>query len=224
MAQPRGSTAARRRVVHVGTGMTGSVALRAIIDDPALDLVGVKVSSPGKIGADAGQLCGRPDVHEFSVGDDVFGMIRFPSFGDSAAYAEYVAAPASDLAHKPAGIDHVHAAAAPMSGLTAWQFLIDLGHDETNPLQPQAHRPVPLDGMTVLVNGAAGGVGHIAVQLAKYEGAQVALPARNKAWRRVVSSIPRLFRRRDGCGAPHHRLDDPGSLQRFTARRAWAPA
>lgn len=114
-----------------------------------------------------------PDVHEFSVGDDVFGMIRFPSFGDSAAYAEYVAAPASDLAHKPAGIDHVHAAAAPMSGLTAWQFLIDLGHDETNPLQPQAHRPVPLDGMTVLVNGAAGGVGHIAVQLAKYEGAQV---------------------------------------------------
>ncbi|KQH77709.1 NADPH-quinone reductase [Mycobacterium gordonae] len=114
-----------------------------------------------------------PDVHEFSVGDDVFGMIRFPSFGDSAAYAEYVAAPASDLAHKPAGIDHVHAAAAPMSGLTAWQFLIDLGHDETNPLQPQVHRPVPLDGMTVLVNGAAGGVGHIAVQLAKWKGAQV---------------------------------------------------
>ncbi|WP_310784782.1 NADP-dependent oxidoreductase [Mycobacterium sp. Z3061] len=114
-----------------------------------------------------------PDVHEFSVGDDVFGMIRFPSFGDSAAYAEYVAAPASDLAHKPAGIDHVHAAGAPMSGLTAWQFLIDLGHDETNPLQAQAHRPVPLDGMTVLVNGAAGGVGHIVVQLAKWKGAQV---------------------------------------------------
>ena len=53
---------AKRRVVHVGTGMTGSVALRAIIDDPALELTGLKVSSPTKVGTDAGQLCGRPDV------------------------------------------------------------------------------------------------------------------------------------------------------------------
>ena len=53
---------AKRRVVHVGTGMTGSVALRAVIDDPALELVGVKVSSPAKVGTDAGALCGRPDV------------------------------------------------------------------------------------------------------------------------------------------------------------------
>jgi NADPH:quinone reductase-like Zn-dependent oxidoreductase len=113
------------------------------------------------------------DVTNFVVGDEVFGMLRFPSFGDSAAYAEYVAAPTSDLAHKPSGIDHVQAAAAPMSGLTAWQFLIDPGHDEPNPLQPDAHRPVPLDGKTVLVNGAAGGVGHLAVQLAKWKGARV---------------------------------------------------
>ena len=42
--------------------MTGSVALRAIIDDPALELTGLKVSSPTKVGTDAGQLCGRPDV------------------------------------------------------------------------------------------------------------------------------------------------------------------
>lgn len=113
------------------------------------------------------------DVQGFAVGDEVFGMIRFPSFGDSAAYAEYVAAPASDLAPKPAGVDHVHAAGTPMSGLTAWQYLIDLGHDATNPLQSQAHRPVPLHGKTVLVNGAAGGVGHIGVQLAKWQGARV---------------------------------------------------
>jgi len=113
------------------------------------------------------------EVQGFSVGDEVFGMIRFPSFGESAAYAEYVTAPASDLARKPAGIDHVHAAGAPMSGLTAWQFLIALGHDEPNPLQPQRHRPVPLNGTTVLVNGAAGGVGHFAVQLAKWKGADV---------------------------------------------------
>ncbi|SFB23166.1 NADPH:quinone reductase [Lentibacillus halodurans] len=113
------------------------------------------------------------DVQGFSVGDEVFGMVRFPSFGESAAYAEYVAAPASDLALKPAGIDHVHAAGAPMSGLTAWQFLIELGHNEPNPLQPERHRPLPLSGKTVLVNGAAGGVGHLAVQLAKWKGAHV---------------------------------------------------
>jgi NADPH:quinone reductase-like Zn-dependent oxidoreductase len=113
------------------------------------------------------------DVQGFSAGDEVFGMIRFPSYGGSAAYAEYVAAPASDLAHKPAGIDHVQAAGAPMAGLTAWQFLIALGHNVQNPLQQQAHQPVPLEGRTVLVNGAAGGVGHFAVQLAKLRGAHV---------------------------------------------------
>lgn len=112
-------------------------------------------------------------VSGFSAGDEVFGMLRFPSFGDSAAYAEYVAAPVSDLAHKPAGVDHVHAAASAMSGLTAWQFLVELGHEEPNPLQPQRHRPVPLGGKTVLVNGAAGGVGHLAVQLARWRGARV---------------------------------------------------
>ncbi len=62
MTSTSGSDTAKRRVVHVGTGMTGSVALRAIIDDPALELVGLKVSSPTKAGTDAGQLCGRPDV------------------------------------------------------------------------------------------------------------------------------------------------------------------
>ena len=113
------------------------------------------------------------DIRSFSVGDEVFGLLRFRSYGQSAAYAEYVAAPASDLALKPAGVDHVHAAGAPMAALTAWQFLIDLGHDEANPLQPGPHRPVPLDGRRVLVNGAAGGVGHMAVQLAKWRGAQV---------------------------------------------------
>lgn len=114
-----------------------------------------------------------PDVRGFAVGDAVFGMVRFPSFGDSAAYAEYVAAPAADLARKPDGIDHATAAAAPMALLTAWQFLIELGHDEPNPFQAWPHRPAPLEGRTVLVNGAAGGVGHLAVQLAKWKGARV---------------------------------------------------
>ncbi|MFP5108230.1 NADP-dependent oxidoreductase [Neobacillus sp. C211] len=120
------------------------------------------------------------DVQGFSIGDEVFGMVRFPSMGESAAYAEYVAAPASDLALKPAGIDHVHAAGAPMAGLTGWQFLIELGHNEANPFQPESHRPLPLNGKTVLVNGAAGGVGHLAVQLAKWKGAHVIAVASGK--------------------------------------------
>lgn len=114
-----------------------------------------------------------PGVRDFAVGDEVFGMVRFPSFGESAAYAEYVAAPASDLARKPSSIDHESAAAAPMALLTAWQFLIELGHDQPNPFQAEPHRPAALDGKTVLVNGAAGGVGHFAVQLAKWKGARV---------------------------------------------------
>ncbi|MBB4961214.1 NADPH:quinone reductase-like Zn-dependent oxidoreductase [Micromonospora polyrhachis] len=113
------------------------------------------------------------NVDGFSVGDEVFGLLRFPSF-DASAYAEYVAAPAFDLARKPPNIDHVHAAGAPMAGLTAWQFLIELGHDHPSPFQAARHHPVALDaGKTVLVNGAAGGVGHFAVQLAKWKGARV---------------------------------------------------
>ncbi len=113
------------------------------------------------------------DVRGFTVGDAVFGMVRFPSFGDSAAYAEYVAAPAADLARKPAAIDDATAAAAPMAALTAWQFLVEPGHTQPNPFQAQPHRPMPLAGKTVLVNGAAGGVGHLALQLAKWQGARV---------------------------------------------------
>ncbi|MET1072818.1 MAG: NADP-dependent oxidoreductase [Umezawaea sp.] len=114
------------------------------------------------------------DVDAFAVGDEVFGLLRFPAVLQSGAYAEYVTAPASDLARKPATVDHVQAAALAMSGLTAWQFLIDVGHDHPSPFQKARHRPMDLDsGKTVLVNGAAGGVGHLALQLAKWKGARV---------------------------------------------------
>jgi NADPH:quinone reductase-like Zn-dependent oxidoreductase len=114
------------------------------------------------------------DVDGFAVGDAVFGLLRFPTSLQGSAYAEYVTAPASDLARKPAAIDHVHAAGLAMSGLTAWQFLIALGHDHPSPFQEAQHRPMALDSeRTVLVNGAAGGVGHLAVQLAKWKGARV---------------------------------------------------
>ncbi|WP_172124655.1 MULTISPECIES: NADP-dependent oxidoreductase [unclassified Devosia] len=117
----------------------------------------------------------HPDVDEFSIGDEVYAMVRFPDdlMTGSGAYAQYISVPASHLASKPTGIDHIHAAGAPMSLLTAWQFLIELGHDEPNPFQAFRHEPVPLGGQTVLINGAGGGVGHLVVQLAKWQGARV---------------------------------------------------
>jgi NADPH:quinone reductase-like Zn-dependent oxidoreductase len=108
------------------------------------------------------------NVSQFALGDEVYAMVRFPEdlMTGSGAYAEYVCVPASELAMKPAGIDHVQAAGAPMSLLTAWQFLVELGH-HAHPFQSFDHAPIPLDGKTVLVNGAGGGVGHLAVQVAK---------------------------------------------------------
>jgi NADPH:quinone reductase-like Zn-dependent oxidoreductase len=122
------------------------------------------------------------DVKDFAAGDQVYAMVRFPEgvFGESKAYAEYVTAPASQVAKKPAGIDHMHAAAAPMSLLTAWQFMIAQGHNVQNPLQTNQHIPVPLEDKKVLINGAAGGVGHFAVQLAKWKGAYVIAVASGK--------------------------------------------
>jgi NADPH:quinone reductase-like Zn-dependent oxidoreductase len=94
---------------------------------------------------------------DFNVGDDVFGMPLFPK--EAGAYAEKAAAPAAELAAKPAALDHVHAAALPLAGLTAWQGLV---------------RAAGLGaGQRVLIHGAAGGVGHLAVQIAKACGATV---------------------------------------------------
>jgi NADPH2:quinone reductase len=122
------------------------------------------------------------DVTGFAPGNGVFSMVRFPEdlMKGSGAYAEFLAVAASELAHKPAAIDHVQAAGAPMSLLTAWQFLIEVGHDAPNPFQPFSHAPVPLAGKTVVVNGAGGGVGHLLVQLAKWQGARVVAVASPK--------------------------------------------
>lgn len=135
---------------------------------PALRLPAILGTDVSGVVADV-----APDVSGLAVGDEVFGLLRFPSL-DGSAYAQYVAAPASHLALKPARLDHVHAAGVPMAGLTAWQYLVELGHDHPSPFQAARHRPVPLQaGMTVLVNGAAGGVGHLGLQIAKDRGARV---------------------------------------------------
>lgn len=101
-------------------------------------------------------------VTRFRRGDEVFGMPWFPR--EAGAYAEYVTAPARHLAHKPRSASFDAAAALPLAGLTAWQMLVDVAHIEA--------------GQRVLVNGAAGGVGHLAVQVAKDLGADVVATAR----------------------------------------------
>jgi NADPH:quinone reductase-like Zn-dependent oxidoreductase len=93
----------------------------------------------------------------FAVGDSVFGMVNFPGHGK--AYAEYVAAPAAQLALKPATISFEEAAAATLTALTAWQAMVTKAQVKA--------------GQNVLVHAAAGGVGHLAVQLAKHLGAHV---------------------------------------------------
>jgi NADPH:quinone reductase-like Zn-dependent oxidoreductase len=93
-------------------------------------------------------------------GDEVYGLIGFDRPG---AAAEYVTAPAADLAAKPSGAGHVEAAAVPLGALTAWQAL----HDHAR-LQPGQH---------VLVHGGAGGVGTYAVQLAALHDARVTATA-----------------------------------------------
>jgi NADPH:quinone reductase-like Zn-dependent oxidoreductase len=102
-----------------------------------------------------------PGVNRFKVGDEVYGMPLFPR--PAAAYAELVAAPSRQLARKPSGLDHVHAAALPLAGLTAWQSLVDVAAVER--------------GQRVLIHAGAGGVGHLAVQIAKGLGAHVTATA-----------------------------------------------
>ena len=91
-----------------------------------------------------------------AVGDEVFGLTD--QLRDGAA-AEYVAVEARNVAPKPQTVDHVHAAALPRAGLTAWQALFDHGK--------------LAKGQTVVIHGAGGAVGSMAVQLARWAGAEV---------------------------------------------------
>jgi len=101
-------------------------------------------------------------VTRFAVGEEVFGMPWFPR--EAGAYAEYVTAPSRHFAAKPRVLSHEEAAALPLAGLTAWQIVVDAIR-----LQP---------GDNLLIHGAAGGVGHLAIQIAKARGAHVIGTAR----------------------------------------------
>jgi len=115
---------------------------------PGWDFSGV-IESVGP-GVDQGAGSWKP-------GDEVYGR---PEIARDGAYAEYIAVRASEIAFKPKSIDHVHAAAIPLCGLTAWQALFDAANLSA--------------GQRILIHAAAGGVGCFAVQLAKWKGAWVA--------------------------------------------------
>jgi NADPH:quinone reductase-like Zn-dependent oxidoreductase len=108
---------------------------------------------PAVLGNDVSGVVEISRAEGFADGDEVFGLAA------SGGYAQFATSPAGIIAHKPAGVSHEQAAGIPVAGLTAWQALFDRGG-----LQP---------GQTALVAGAAGGVGHVAVQFAKHAGARV---------------------------------------------------
>ena len=98
------------------------------------------------------------DVKQFQPGDEVYGDISACGLG---GFAEYVSVPGRELAPKPANMTFEEAATVPMAGVTALQGLRDYGHAQRQP------------GQEVLINGASGGVGTFAVQIAKAFGATV---------------------------------------------------
>jgi len=104
-----------------------------------------------------------PGVSKFKKGDEVFSK---PDGSRDGAYAEYVVVRESEVALKPKSLHHVYAAAVPLAGITAWQALFDVG---------QLKR-----GQRVLIHGGSGGVGHFAVQFAKWKGAHVIATASTK--------------------------------------------
>lgn len=108
---------------------------------------------PAVLGNDVSGAVEVSRAEGFDAGDEVFG------FAASGGYAELATAPAALIAKKPPAVSHEQAAAIPVAGLTAWQALFDRGGLER--------------GQTALIAGAAGGVGHFAVQFAKLAGARV---------------------------------------------------
>ena len=101
------------------------------------------------------------DVEEFKQGDEVFGFIRFPE--RAGCFAEYIAAPADQISLRPEGLSAEAAAGLGLAGLTAWQALFDKGNLQAS--------------QQVVILAGAGGVGHLAVQLAKWMGARVVATA-----------------------------------------------
>jgi NADPH:quinone reductase-like Zn-dependent oxidoreductase len=119
------------------------------------DFSGVVVSSPY-------------EGHPIKPGDEVYGMAQVPRNGGT--YAEYVSVPSMSIARKPKALSHVEAAAVPLAALTAWGMVVELA---------KAH-----EGQRILIHAGAGGVGHFAIQFARFFGAWVIATGstRNLGW------------------------------------------
>jgi NADPH:quinone reductase-like Zn-dependent oxidoreductase len=102
-------------------------------------------------------------VSRFKIGDEVYSL---PDPTRDGAYANYIVVRESELALKPNSLHHIRAAAVPLAALTAWQSLFDTGQLQS--------------GQRVLIHAGSGGVGHFAVQLAKWKGAYVFATASTK--------------------------------------------
>ena len=107
---------------------------------------------PAVLGHDVSGTVEVSGAEDFAEGDEVFGFVA------SGGYAEFTSASVETIAKKPAGLSHEQAAAIPVAGMTAWQALFDRGGLER--------------GQTALIAGAAGGVGHFAVQFAAHAGSR----------------------------------------------------
>jgi NADPH:quinone reductase-like Zn-dependent oxidoreductase len=127
-------------------------------------------SWPVVLGVDVAGVVETPayDTHPLQPGDEVFGIIPVPRA--SGSYAEYVAVPSTAVARRPQTLSLTHAAALPCAALTAWGAVVDVGKVKR--------------GDRVLIHAGAGGVGHLAVQLAHHAGAHVITTAsqRNADW------------------------------------------
>jgi NADPH:quinone reductase-like Zn-dependent oxidoreductase len=114
------------------------------------------------------------DGHPLKPGDEVYGISAAPrTFG---SYAQYVAVPSLQVARKPRRLTPIEAGAVPTAALTAWGLVVDLA---------KAH-----EGQRMLIHAGAGGVGHLAVQLAAYFGARVIATASgaNTSWLRELGA------------------------------------
>ncbi len=100
------------------------------------------------------------NVTEFNVGDEVFSR---PAINRNGSYADYIAVKADEAVLKSTKLDFAQAAALPLAGITAWQCLVDVAEVQA--------------GQRVLVHAGAGGVGHLAIQIAKAKGATVVATA-----------------------------------------------
>ena len=120
--------------------------------------MGIKREFPVILGWDVSGVIEKvgAEVTDYKAGDEVYAR---PDVSRNGTYAEYVAVRAREIYFKPKSIDHLKAAAIPLAGLTAWQGLFDHGKLQA--------------GQKILIHGAAGGVGTLAVQFAKWKGAYV---------------------------------------------------